>query len=215
MKIFLDTANIEEIREAVSWGVVDGVTTNPTLVSKEKGDFHKLLVEINNLVKGPISAEVISLEATEMVKEARILAAISPQIVIKVPITPAGLKAARELKEQGIKTNVTLVFSLNQALLAAKAGGAFVSPFLGRLDDLGHDGIELVRDIVDVYRYYGIETEVIAASIRNPYHVTEVAKAGADIATIPFKVLKQLVAHPLTDSGIEAFLKDWEKVDQR
>ncbi len=210
MKIFLDTANLVEIKEAVSWGVVDGVTTNPSLVAREEGVFHKILLEISSMVAGPISAEVLSLEAREMVQEARILASIAPQIVIKVPVTPEGLKAARELKEEGIKTNVTLIFSLNQALLAARAGGAFVSPFLGRLDDIGHDGIALVQDIVEMLRYYDLPTEVIAASIRHPYHMVEAARIGADIATVPFKVLKQMFEHPLTEQGIEAFVQDWE-----
>ncbi len=210
MKIFLDTANLKEIKEAVSWGLVDGVTTNPSLVAREEGAFHKILAEISTLVSGPISAEVLSLEAKEMVSEARLLASIAPQIVIKVPVTPEGLKAARELKEEGIKTNVTLIFSLNQALLAARAGGAFVSPFLGRLDDKGHDGIALVQDIVKMLRYYDLPTEVIAASIRHPYHMVEAARVGADIATVPFKVLKQMFQHPLTEQGIKSFMKDWE-----
>lgn len=210
MKIFLDTANLEEIKEAVSWGVVDGVTTNPSLVAREEGAFHKILVEISALVPGPISAEVLSLEAKEMVQEAKVLASIAPQIVIKVPVTPEGLRAARELKEEGIKTNVTLIFSLNQALLAARAGGSFVSPFLGRLDDRGHDGIALVQDIVEMLRYYDLSTEVIAASIRHPYHMVEAVRVGADIATVPFKVLKQMFEHPLTEQGIKAFVQDWE-----
>ena len=211
MKLFLDTANLDEIREGVSWGVIDGVTTNPSLVAREEGDFHKMLEGICSMVQGPVSAEVLSLEAREMVKEGKVLSDIAPQIVIKLPMLPEGLKAARELKAEGIKTNVTLIFSLNQALLAARAGGAFVSPFVGRLDDRGHDGMRLVKDIVAVFSSYGLSAQVIAASIRHPLHLIGAAQAGAHIATLPYKVLRQMVEHPLTDLGIEAFLKDWEK----
>lgn len=211
MKLFLDTANVEEIKEAVSFGVIAGVTTNPSLVAREDGDFHKMLAEICSLVEGPVSAEVLSLDAREMVREGKVLSAIAPQIVIKLPMLPEGLKAARELKAEGIKTNITLVFSLNQALLAARAGGSFVSPFVGRLDDKGHDGMGLVRDIGDVFKTYELQAEIIAASIRHPFHVIEAAKAGSHIATLPYKVLRQMFEHPLTDLGVEAFLKDWEK----
>lgn len=210
MKLFLDTANLAEIEEAAGWGVLAGITTNPTLVSREKGDFHQILKDISLLIDGPISAEVTGMTAADMVKEGKFLAGIAPQIVIKVPITEEGLKAAKELRREGIKSNITLVFSLNQALLAARVGGAFVSPFIGRLDDQGHDGMVLVKEIAQVFRYYALPTEIIAASIRHPLHVVEAAKAGAHIATVPFKILRQMVKHPLTDLGIQAFLKDWE-----
>ena len=211
MKLFLDTANLEEIRQAVQWGVVEGVTTNPSLAAREKEDFSKILPEICRLVDGPVSAEVIALDHAGMVQEARQLAAIHENVVIKIPITLEGLQAVSILAEEGIKTNVTLVFSVNQALLAARAGAAYVSPFVGRLDDIGTDGIDLVRNIVTVFERHLIATEVIAASIRHPEHVTAAALAGASIATVPFKVLKQMVNHPLTDLGIERFIADWKK----
>ncbi|MBS4021089.1 MAG: fructose-6-phosphate aldolase [Dethiobacter sp.] len=210
MKLFLDTANTDEIREAMTWGVIDGVTTNPTLVAREGRDFHHLLAEICQLVPGPVSAEVISTTAAEMVAEAQVLAAVGAQVVIKVPMTPAGLQATTKLKELGIKTNVTLVFSFNQALLAAKAGAAFISPFLGRLDDLGHDGVALISQICVIFRGYNLQSQVIAASIRHPLHVVQVASAGANVATIPFTVLKSMFKHPLTDLGVERFLADWQ-----
>jgi transaldolase len=215
MKIFLDTANVEQIREANSWGIIDGVTTNPSLIAREGRDFREVVEEICSIVDGPISAEVISLEADGMVKEGRELAKIHENINIKVPMCAEGLKAVKQLSARGIKTNVTLVFSANQALLAAKAGASFVSPFVGRIDDTGHDGLRVVHDIVQVYLNYAFETEVIAASVRNPIHVLESAKAGAHIATIPWNVLQQMVKHPQTDLGIEAFLKDWEKVPKK
>lgn len=210
MKIFLDTANVEEIREAASWGIVDGVTTNPSLVAREKRDFNEVVQEICSIVEGPISAEVISLEAEKMIVEAREVAKIHPNVVVKIPMTVDGLKAVSVVSKEGIKTNVTLVFSANQALLAAKAGATYVSPFLGRLDDIGTEGMNLVRDIVDIFDIHGYDTEVIAASIRNPMHVTDAALAGAHISTIPFGVLKQMTKHPLTDIGIEKFMQDWE-----
>lgn len=212
MRIFLDTANVEEIREGVSWGVVSGVTTNPTLASKEGRSFRELVKEICQLVEGPVSAEAVSLKAEEIVPEARELSRIAPNVVIKIPVMPEGLKATKLLSKEGIKVNMTLVFSLNQALLAAQAGAAFVSPFIGRIDDIGYDGLSVLADIVECYNYYGFETEVIAASIRHPLHVVEAAKLGADIATVPFAVLKQMVKHPLTDIGIERFLEDWKKI---
>lgn len=215
MRFFIDTANINEIKEANDWGVIAGVTTNPSLVAKEGRDFHEVIREIAAIVDGPISAEVISLEAPKMVEEARVLAKIHPNVVIKVPMTKEGLKATKMLAAEGIKTNVTLVFSPNQAMLAAAAGATYVSPFVGRLDDVSHDGIQLVADIAEIFGLYGIETEIIAASIRHPLHVIEAAKAGADIATVPFKVLEQMVKHPLTDQGIERFLADWQKVPKK
>ena len=210
MKFFIDTANVEEIKEIATWGILDGVTTNPSLIAKEGRVFEEVIKEITEIVDGPISAEVISLKADEMVKEADELVKIHENIVIKIPMTEEGLKAVKVLSERSIKTNVTLVFSANQALLAAKAGATYVSPFLGRLDDIGHDGMELIREIVDIFDIYGIDTEVIAASVRNTLHVTNAALAGSHIATIPYAVFKQMLKHPLTDSGIERFLKDWE-----
>lgn len=210
MKFFIDTANIEEIKEAYSLGIIAGVTTNPSLVAKEKNvTFEDRLREITALVPGSVSAEVISLEAEGMIKEGRELAKIAPNITIKVPMTPEGLKAVSVFSKEGIKTNVTLIFSANQALLAARAGASYVSPFLGRLDDIGHDGLELISTISDIFTIHGIETEIIAASIRHPQHVTESALRGAHIATIPYNVILQLCKHPLTDKGIEAFLADW------
>ena len=212
MKIFLDTANVEEIREAHSLGVLDGVTTNPTLVAREGRDFESVLREICGIVEGPVSAEVVSMEAEAMVAEARPLARIHPNVIIKVPFLPEGLKAVRRLKAEGIRTNVTLVFSPVQALLAAKAGATYVSPFVGRLDDISHSGMDLVRQILTIYEHYGFETQVIVASIRHPLHVVEAALAGAHVATVPYKVFQSLFKHPLTDKGIQAFLADWEKV---
>ena len=211
MKIFIDTANLDEIREANSWGIIDGVTTNPSLVAKEGKDFRKLIKEICNIVNGPISAEVISLEAEGMVKEAVKLSKIHKNMVIKIPLIVEGLKAVKRLKKEGIKTNVTLCFSASQALLAAKAGGTYVSPFIGRLDDISHNGMDLIKQIKMIYDNYGYTTQIIAASIRHPLHVVDAALAGADIATVPFKVIQQLVQHPLTDIGVERFLEDWKK----
>ncbi len=212
MKIFIDSADIEEIREAQKLGVVDGVTTNPSLISKTGRAFEEVVKEICEEVNGPISLEVISLKAEGMVEEARKLSKISDNVVVKIPMIPEGLKATKILSEESIKTNVTLIFSAPQALLAAKAGASYVSPFVGRLDDLGHVGMDLVDQILEIYNNYSFETEVIVASIRNPLHVIDAALMSADVATIPFKVIQQLSKHPLTDAGIEKFLKDWEKV---
>ena len=211
MKFFIDTANIEEIKQGVEMGMVDGVTTNPSLVAKEDKPFHEILKEICSVVDGPVSAEVVSLNAEGMLKEARELAAMADNIVVKIPMIVEGLKAVKQLSEEGIKTNVTLVFSTSQALLAAKAGASFVSPFVGRLDDISLQGMDLVSDIMTIYRNYGFQSEVIVASVRNPMHVVESALIGADIATIPFKVIAQLAKHPLTDRGMDQFLADWEK----
>ncbi|MGI6649421.1 MAG: fructose-6-phosphate aldolase [Bacillota bacterium] len=210
MKLFIDTANVDEIRAAWSMGIISGVTTNPSLVAREGRDFRQVLEEIVAVVDGPISAEVLSLEAAEMVAEARPLAAIHPNIVIKIPMTAEGLQAVATLAKEGIRTNVTLIFSANQALLAARAGASFVSPFVGRLDDVGQDGIYLVEEIVDIFRQHELSTQVIAASIRHPMHVTQAARAGAHIATIPYAVINQMLKHPLTDAGIARFLADWE-----
>jgi transaldolase len=213
MQIFLDTANFDEIRESLELGIVNGVTTNPSLVAKEKDkDFFALVKRIAELVPGPVSAEVIATDAVGMIAEAKKLADISDNVVIKIPMTAEGLKAVRVLSLQGINTNVTLVFSLNQALLAARAGATYVSPFIGRLDDVGYDGISLVGDIVSVFKTYEIRTQVIAASVRHPMHVIDAAKAGSHIATIPYKVLLQMIEHPITTIGIDRFLADWEKV---
>ncbi len=210
MKFFIDTANIDEIREANELGLLSGVTTNPSLVAKEKNiSFPDRLKEITDLVSGSVSAEVIALDYDGMIKEGRELAAIAPNITIKVPMTPDGLKAVHTFTKEGIKTNVTLIFSANQALMAARAGATYVSPFLGRLDDIGHDGLKLISDIADIFAIHGIESEIIAASIRHPMHVTEAALKGAHIATVPFTVIMGMFHHPLTDKGIEAFLKDW------
>ncbi|OEH93291.1 fructose-6-phosphate aldolase [Bacillus solimangrovi] len=212
MKFFIDTANINEIREANALGVLAGVTTNPSLVAKEKNvSFHDRLREITNEVDGSVSAEVISLKAEEMIEEGKELAAIAPNITVKVPMTPDGLKAVKRFKELNIKTNVTLIFSANQALLAARAGATYVSPFLGRLDDIGQNGLDLISQIAEMFELHNIETEIIAASIRHPQHVTESALRGAHIATVPYNVILQLCKHPLTDQGIEKFLADWEK----
>lgn len=215
MKIFIDTANVEEIREAASWGIISGVTTNPSLIAKEGRDFIEVVKEITSIVDGPICAEVISLEHDGMVKEARELVKIHKNIVIKIPMTIEGLKAVSILSKEGIKTNVTLIFSSAQALLAARAGAAYVSPFVGRLDDVGSDGINIISEIAAIFNNYCIETEIIAASIRHPMHAVNAALAGSHIATIPFGVLKQMTKHPLTDAGIEKFLKDWEKVPRK
>jgi transaldolase len=211
MKFFIDTANIEEIKEANSLGLIDGVTTNPSLVAKEGRDFKELVTEICQIVDGPVSAEAVSLDAEGMVKEARALSKIHKNIVVKIPMITEGIKAVRVLSGEGININVTLVFSPLQALMAAKAGATYVSPFVGRLDDVAHDGMELVDQILQIYDNYGFETEVIVASIRNPIHVLEAALMGADIATIPFKVINQIAKHPLTDVGLEKFLDDWKK----
>lgn len=215
MKLFIDTANVDDIREANELGVICGVTTNPSLIAKEGRVFQDVVKEITEIVDGPISAEVISLEADKMVEEAKPLAALHKNIVIKIPMCAEGLKATKKLTELGIKTNVTLIFSAAQALLAAKAGATYVSPFLGRLDDIGMEGMNLIEEIVDIFDAQAIETEIIAASIRNPIHVTAAARLGCDIATIPMSVIKQMIKHPLTDSGIERFLKDWEGVETK
>jgi transaldolase len=211
MKIFIDTANIDEIREAMNLGMLDGVTTNPSLIAKEKKDFRKLLEEICALVDGPISAEVISLDYDGIMKEARDLVKIHKNIIVKIPLIKEGLKAVKALSGEGIKSNVTLCFSANQALLAAKAGAYFISPFIGRLDDVGQNGMDLIGQIVTIYRNYGFTTEVLVASVRHPMHVVDAAMIGADICTMPFKVIDQLMKHPLTDIGIERFLADWKK----
>ncbi|MEA3415987.1 MAG: fructose-6-phosphate aldolase [Thermodesulfobacteriota bacterium] len=211
MKFFIDTANIDEIKEANDMGMVDGVTTNPSLIAKEGRDFEKLVKEICEIVDGPVSAEVISLDTKGMVREAQHLAALHGNIVVKIPMTVDGIKATRQLSEQGIKTNVTLVFSPLQALMAAKAGATYASPFIGRLDDLSNEGMVLVDQIVEIYGNYAFDTEIIVASIRNPIHVLDAALIGADIATIPFNVLARFAAHPLTDKGLKAFLDDWNK----
>jgi transaldolase len=215
MKFFIDTANVKEIREAASLGVVDGVTTNPSLVSKEGRDFKKVITEICSIVDGPISAEAVSLESDKMVVEGRDLAKIHKNIVVKLPMTKEGLKATKILAGEGIRVNMTLVFSPAQALLAAKVGAAYVSPFVGRLDDISHYGMDLVRQVVTIFDNYGYPTEVIVASVRNPLHVVDAALAGAHIATIPFSVIDQIVKHPLTDIGIEKFLADWEKLEKK
>ena len=212
MQFFIDTANYEEIKEAYEWGILAGVTTNPSLVAKEPGvNFHDRLREIAELVNGSVSGEVISLDAEGMIREGEELAAIHPNITVKRPMTPAGLTACRYFADKGIKTNVTLIFSANQALMAARAGATYVSPFLGRLDDIGQDGVELIREIAEIFAIHEIPTQIIAASVRHPQHVTQAALAGAHISTTPYKVLKQLFHHPLTDKGIEGFLADWSK----
>lgn len=212
MQIFLDTANLEEIKEAASWGIISGVTTNPSLVSKEGSSFKELVLEICKIVSGPISAEAVSLEASGIIKEARDISKWHSNIVIKVPLIPEGLKAIKVLSSEGIKTNATLVFSIPQAILAATAGADFVSPFVGRLDDIGSDGMQLIYEMVPILKSYGFKSKIITASIRHPMHVVQAAQAGSDIATIPFKILQQMVKHPLTDRGIERFLEDWKKV---
>ena len=215
MKLFIDTANVDYIREANELGVICGVTTNPSLIAKEGRDFIEVVQEITSIVDGPISAEVISLEHEGMIKEARELTKIHKNIVIKIPMTLEGLKAVKVLNAEGIKTNVTLIFSSAQALLAARAGASYVSPFLGRLDDIGAEGMKLIEEIVDIFQMHGIETEIIAASIRNPLHVINAARIGADIATVPYDVIVQMAKHPLTDNGIARFLKDWESVPKK
>ena len=212
MKIFIDTANVGHIKDAVAMGIIDGVTTNPTLVSRENRPFLELIKEICEIVDGPISVEAVSLHCDEMVKEAKQLSKISKNVVVKIPLVKEGLKAVRILNRDKIPTNVTLCFSVPQALLAAKAGATYVSPFVGRLDDIGQAGMDLIRDMRKVYDNYGIRTQIIVASIRNPIHVIESAKAGADCATIPYDVLMNLIKHPLTDIGVERFLNDWKKV---
>lgn len=212
MKLFIDTANIDEIREVNEWGVISGVTTNPSLIAKEGRDFKQVVKEISDIVDGPISAEVISLKKEGMIEEARELSKIHSNIVIKIPMTIEGLKAVNVLSKEGIKTNVTLIFSANQALLAAKAGATYVSPFIGRLDDIGNEGMNIVYEIVQIFDTHNIDTEIIAASIRHPMHVIEAAKAGSHISTIPYKVFIQMINHPLTDIGIDKFLKDWKKL---
>jgi transaldolase len=212
MKIFIDSANIKEIKQANDWGIVDGVTTNPSLISHEKGDFKTLISEILTIIDGPVSVEVISTQAEGMIKEALSFSKWSKNVVIKIPLTPEGLKAVKILNGRKINTNATLVFSANQAILAAKAGATYVSPFIGRLDDAGHDGMQVIRDIVKIYQNYGFVTEVIVASIRHPLHVTQSAIAGAHVATIPFSVIERMFIHPQTTIGLEKFLKDWEKV---
>lgn len=215
MKIFIDTANVAQIKEAASLGLIDGVTTNPTLVSKENRKYEDLIKEICAIVSGPVSAEVISMDAEGMIREARQLVKIAKNIVIKIPLIKEGLKAVKVLSSEGIKTNVTLCFSATQALLCAKAGADYVSPFIGRLDDISQEGMALIRDIKQIYSNYGFKTQIIVASIRNPLHVLDAAKIGADIATVPFAVIEQLIKHPLTDIGIQRFLEDYKKIPQK
>ena len=215
MKFFIDTANIEEIKDANAMGMVDGVTTNPSLIAKEEGEFTDIIKEICSIVEGPVSAEVISLDYDGMIKEARELAKIAANIVVKIPMTIEGLKAVRTLAAEGIKTNVTLIFSANQALMAAKAGATYASPFVGRLDDLSLNGMALIEEISEIYSNYMFETQIIVASIRNPVHVLNSALIGADVATIPHKVLSALAAHPMTDKGIESFMADWKKKENK
>lgn len=212
MRFFLDTANLEEVRQGVKLGIIDGVTTNPSLVAKEKCKFKDRVIELCDLVDGPVSAEVISTDSEGIIREAREISEWHEWVVVKVPLTPDGIVAVKQLSTDGIRTNVTLCFSANQALLAAKAGASYISPFVGRLDDIGHDGIEIVEEIVDIYNQYGFETQVLAASLRHPLHVKQAALAGAHVATIPFKVFMQLFKHPLTDIGLENFMADWDKV---
>ena len=211
MRFFIDTANIDEIKEANELGVVCGVTTNPSLIAKEGRDFTEVVNEITTIVDGPISAEVLSMDHKQMIEEAEKLAAIHDNIVIKIPMCAEGLKAVKDLSEKGIRTNVTLIFSASQALLAARAGASYVSPFVGRLDDISFDGLRLIEEITEIFEASYIPTEIIVASVRNPLHVIEAAKMGADIATVPYKVIMQMINHPLTDRGIEAFIKDAEK----
>lgn len=215
MKIFLDTANLDEIREGAALGVLDGVTTNPSLMAKEHGDYNETLKEICDIVRGPVSAEVVADECGEMIRQGRDFAKISDYIVVKIPLIPEGIKAVTKLAAEEIKTNVTLCFSANQGLLAAKAGATYISPFVGRLDDAGHDGMQVVADLVDIYERYALSTQVLAASIRHPMHVLAAAKLGADVATIPYKVFQLMFKHPLTDLGIDAFNRDWAKVMER
>ncbi|MCK4718816.1 MAG: fructose-6-phosphate aldolase [Thermoplasmata archaeon] len=212
MKIFLDTANVDHIREAASWGIVDGVTTNPSLIAREGKEFKGVVEEICSIVDGPVSAEVISPDAPGMLVEARELVKIHKNVIIKVPMTPEGLKAVKTLEGEGIRTNVTLVFSATQALLAAKAGASFVSPFIGRLDDGGHEGMRIIEEIVAIFDNYDYKTEIIVASVRHPVHVVQAAMLGAHISTVPWAILEKMVKHPLTDIGIDKFMADWEKV---
>jgi len=214
MKLFIDTANLDEIREAALMGVLDGVTTNPSLMAKEKMPYREILAEICKIVKGPVSAEVVAVDTEGMIKEAMELASIAENITIKVPIIKEGLKTIKTLSDKGIMTNATLCFSPSQALLVAKAGATFVSPFVGRLDDVSHTGMDLIAQIVQIYGNYGFGTEVLVASVRNPLHVVEAAMMGADVATVPFKVIEQLIKHPLTDIGLQKFLEDWQKVNK-
>ncbi|MFH1710282.1 MAG: fructose-6-phosphate aldolase [bacterium] len=215
MKIFIDTANIEEIKTASSWGIIDGVTTNPSLIAKEGKNFLSVIREITSIVDGPISAEATSADSLGIIEEGRKLSKLHKNINVKIPITPEGLKATKVLSSEGIKVNMTLIFSTNQAILAAKAGASFVSPFIGRLDDISQNGTDILYEMVEIFKKYGYGTEVIAASIRHPLHVIEAALAGVHIATIPFKVIEQMVKHPLTDKGIEKFTADWEKVKNK
>lgn len=215
MELYIDTANLEDIREIARWGILSGATTNPTLLSRETGDFDAIICEICDLVGGPVSAEVLSEQAEGMVEEAERLARLNDNVVIKLPMLPEGLRAARELSQRGIKTNLTLCFSANQALLAARAGATYVSPFVGRLDDIGHDSAKILGEIVEVYAVNEFPTKVIAASIRHPLHVTQAAMLGCDIATIPPDVFRKMIKHPLTDRGIESFKNDWEKAQAR
>jgi transaldolase len=215
MKLFIDTANVDEIRKAAALGVLDGVTTNPSLIAKEGRDLKQVIDEICGIVDGPISAEVMSLNSEEMVREGRELSKINKNVVIKIPMCEEGLKAVHILAKEGVKTNVTLIFSAQQALLAAKAGASFVSPFMGRLEDIGNGGIQVIEDIAGIFDYYGTETEIIAASIRTPMHVLDCAKAGANISTVPYKVIMQMIKHPLTDAGIAKFTEDYNKMKQK
>lgn len=212
MQIFLDTANLDQILEAASWGILDGVTTNPTLVSKENEKFEDLIRKIAKIVPGPISVECVSTQSKDMIREAKSLAKMADNIVVKIPVCVEGLKATKVLAQAGVQVNTTLIFSPNQAILAAKAGARYVSPFVGRLDDISHEGMDLVDQIVTIFNTYGFETEVIVASIRHPLHVVDAALIGADIVTVPFAVLEKMVKHPLTDIGMEKFLQDWKKV---
>ncbi len=214
MKFFLDTANLKQIQEAAGWGMLDGVTTNPTLVSRENEPFEVLIKKICAAVPGPVSVECVSTQASDIIAEARELAKLADNVVVKIPINIEGLKAIKVLSQEGVRINTTLIFNAMQALMAAKAGARYVSPFVGRLDDIGHDGLDLVEQIVTIFNNYGIETEVIVASVRHPLHVIAAAMMGADIATIPFSAFEKLLKHPLTDIGMEKFLKDWEKVDR-
>lgn len=210
MKIFLDTANVKEVKRGVQWGVIDGVTTNPSLIAREGRDFHQVIREMADHLDGPVNAEVVSTEADGMVDEAHTLSRLADNVVVKIPMIAEGLKAVHRLAEEGIATNVTLIFSVNQALLAARAGAAYVSPFVGRLDDIGHDGMNVVREAAAIFKRYDLSTETLAASIRHPRHVLEAAQAGADVATMPFSTLEKMLTHPLTDTGLERFLADWK-----
>lgn len=215
MQLFIDTANVEEIREAAQLGVIAGVTTNPTLIAREGRNFREVITEITEIVDGPISAEVVGTTKEDMISEAKELVKIDNNIVIKIPLIPEGLKAIKELAQMGIKTNATLIFSVNQAILAANAGATYVSPFVGRLDDISHDGMELIADVCQVFYNYNYTTQIIAASIRDPIHIAQAAKLGAHIATVPYKLIMQMCKHPLTDLGLKSFLKDWEQVKDK